>query len=219
MIEAAGHRWFGDEEFSHYWINGFCITFIAERSVCQVEETLRSSATAASLGPDEADQLFAARLIDSAGGSIVLEHGGYAGYMDRVATALSRNTRIGVVVHFSMGSSKFALVENGVVVSVFHIMDPEGRGGTSPDLLLPELTEAGLLGDHSDREPDEEDDEEEPEEGGQTKEQVIWAVSLASRLSGVPLTRWLAEDPRHVVSLRDLHQSSGESTRFINWYH
>jgi hypothetical protein len=208
------HEWFADE-FSHYWVNGFCLTFIAGKPAEVVKDTLDSSVGATLIDAGEADQLFVASLYDAGNGSIMLERGGYAGYTNRIADMLARDTRIAVVVHFLIGSPKFAYVENGALVCGFHIMDPDSRGGSSPDSLLSEMAAAGLFPmDYPDWE---EEEDLEPEEGAGNEDayRVLQAISIAARLTGIPFTSQILESSRHFLSLADFHMSDSTTTRFV----
>jgi hypothetical protein len=138
MINGSDYRWFADE-FYPYWVNGFCLTFIADRSATWVKDALQSAVGVSPMEIGGPDQLFATTVHDAGNGSVMLERGGYAGYTARIATMLSRNTRVAVVIHFIVGSPKFAFVENGTLVCGFNIMDPESRGGGSPGLPVIQL--------------------------------------------------------------------------------
>jgi hypothetical protein len=147
----------------------------------------------------------------------MLERGGHAGYMNRIATLLSQDTRIAIVVYFIIGSPKFAYVDNETLVCGFHIMDPEGRGGSSPDALLPQLIAADLL-PIDDPEWEWEDEELEIEEnaGSEGIDRVLRAISVAAQLVDVPFERQLMEGPRHFMSMADLHLSDSETAaRYI----
>jgi hypothetical protein len=207
-------QWFADK-FGHYWVNGFCLTFIAGKSADLVKDTLRSAVGAPLMDTDEVGQLFVASLYDAGNGSIMLERGGQAGYTDRIAAMLARDTRIAVVVHFPIGSPKFAYVENGTLLCGFHIMDSDSRGGSEPDSLLSDLTTAGLL-------PmrysgwEEEDLESEETAGNEGAYRVLQAISVAARLTGIPFTLQILESTRHLLSLANIHMpDSTMTTRYI----
>lgn len=208
MTEYSDCQWFTDDKFGYYQINGYCLTFIADRTADLVKDILHASVGAVVIGEENSDNLFAARLWDAGNGSVMLEHGGFAAYMHRVATALSRGTRIAVVVDPSFGSSKFAYIENGITICAFDILDPDVRGGSSPDLLLSDLTEAGLLPvDDSEWESEEDESELIEGEGASFEDLVIRTISLASRLTGIPFTRQSEENPRYFISFASLYSS------------
>ncbi|MFF4190998.1 DUF6461 domain-containing protein [Nonomuraea sp. NPDC001831] len=215
-MAGGNYRWFADE-FSHCWIEGFCLTFIADKPADVVKDALVSSPSAQIIDVEDEDQLFIASLYEAGNGSIMLERGGHAGYMKKIAALLSLDTCIAIIVYFIIGSPKFAYVDNGTLVCGFHIMDPEGREGSSPDILLPQLMAANLL--PVDRSAQEwEDEEGEIEEGGESEgiDRVLRTISVAAQLVNVPFERQLLESPRHFMSMADLHISDSEAmSRYI----
>ncbi|GAA3212828.1 DUF6461 domain-containing protein [Nonomuraea helvata] len=208
-MASDNYQWFADE-FSHYWIRGFCLTFVADKPGDAIKDALLSSANAQVIEAEDADQRFIASLHDAGKGSIMLECDGHTGYMKRIATLLSQDTRIAIVVDF-IGSPKFAYVDNGTLVCGFHIMDPAGRGGSAPDALLPQLAAAELLPvDGADWEEDE-DLELEENAGSEGTARVLRAISVAAHLVDVPFGRQLMESPRHFLSMADLHMPDSET--------
>ena len=204
MVSGGDCQWFEDE-FQNYWINGFCLTFIAGKPADLVKDILHFQG-ALNIESEDPQQLFMASLHDVEKGSIILELGGHAGYQKRIADLLSQDTRIVIIAHFIMGSPKFAYVENGILVCGFGITDPDSRGGRSPDFLLPNLTAVGLLPTIDYPEPESEEEEAELDERAAQEEsdQMFQAISIATQLTGVPFTRQLMKNPRHHLLLANL---------------
>lgn len=215
------YQWFADE-FDHYLINGFCLTFIVDKSADQVKDMLRSSTGAPLVDEDQADGLYITSLHDAERGSLMFEFGGHAAYTDSLAVMLARDTRIALVVHFSIGTPKFAHVENGALVCGFPIMDPDFRRGSLPDSLLPELTAAGLFPRNEPYwdEIEGEELEEEEVEGArrglsESIYRILQAISVAARITDIPLTPHVLESPRYYLSLADLHRPDSPTSRPI----
>jgi hypothetical protein len=94
-------------------------------------------------------------------------------------------------------------------------MDPDSRGGSSPDSLLSEMTAAELFPMDYPNWEEEEDLEAEEGAGDEGVHRVLQAISMAARLTGIPFTSQILESSSHFLSLADFHMSGSTTTRYI----
>ncbi|MEU8038116.1 DUF6461 domain-containing protein [Streptosporangium sp. NPDC049078] len=207
-MDSQERQWFTSDEYNDYWVNGFCLTFVAGKPGSHVQEILHTSIGALIESADEGKP-FLATIFDVTGGSIILERGGYAGSMRRVSRALSDDTRLALVVNPFIGHPKFAYLENTDLICAFRLEDPEFRWGSSPDFVLSDLTSAGVL---PVQEPDWESEEDELEleqlDLQNAVNRVLGAISIAERATGLLFGRQLINSTQYFVSFQDIYSST-----------
>ncbi len=120
--------------------------------------------------------------------ALAVEINGFLAIREDLAIQLSAGTRL--VSHLWMEvnfANDFLWVEDGQVRLEFQPLSPAQRWGTTPDALLPEMTEAGFdLGD---------------EDGDGDDKPIAATFALAERLTGVRVTPDLLENARYACGI------------------
>jgi hypothetical protein len=202
-MQIDRHQWFVDE-FDRHWAHGFCLTFISGKTAGRVLEIIHSVAAVPVLSEDS-NRPHVACVSDVPGGSVMLELAGIAGATQRLAAALSEGDRLTVILVPFSGRRWLAHVRGGTTVSVYDIDDPEIRWGSEPDLLVPQLSEAGLLPViELDWETDEEEIEfYESQAVPPGTARVLHSIAVAAEITGVELTLQGVSNPQYFMSFAD----------------
>ncbi|MFI6482127.1 DUF6461 domain-containing protein [Nonomuraea sp. NPDC050663] len=159
---------------------------------------------------EDTGQRFSSTIIDCDQGAIMLELAGLAGWRKDLAEAFSQGTRIAVVTDPFVGSPAFAYVEDGKLLCEFQIRDPYNRLGASPDALMAEMEEAGML--DGEEYYDEDEDADLSVSAETPNLPVLQAIAVASKKIGVPFSREGLLQARHFVSLDETHDIEAAAT-------
>jgi hypothetical protein len=203
--DGGDYSWFAGDDYSALWTVGLCLTFVSGRTPDQIKETLYSSLGAPTARVDNVMQLFTVQIYDTAGGSIMMERGGYAGVMHKVVSELSRGTKLITVLRGFQGDPRFVYAVNGEVVTAFDIHEPDLRTGTSPDILLDELTAAGLLPVNEENAWGNDEDDDEEDYDRDWSGEVMRALSVAVAVTGIRFGEEHLEESPHAISLAHLY--------------
>jgi hypothetical protein len=196
------------DDFDAHWISGFCLTFISGKSAARVQEIVRGVASVPVLSEDP-DGPAVAGVSDVLGGSVMLEPTGIAGAIKRFVGPLSEGGRLAVVQKPFTASRWFGYVQDGTTICSYNIDEPETRLGSDPDLVVPQLTETGLL-PVIDLEWETEEEEDEYYENQALPlaiNRILQAIAIASDLTGVEFPRQNVSNPQYFLSFADMDLS------------
>jgi hypothetical protein len=126
--------------------------------------------------------------------ALAVEINGFLGVREDLAIRLSAGTRLVSALWMEVNfANDFLWVEDGQVRLGFQPLFPAQRWGTTPDALLPDMTEAGFdLSDNDDEVRDDEVGDDRP---------IAATFALAERLTGVRVTPDLLENARYACGI------------------
>ncbi|MGW4666504.1 DUF6461 domain-containing protein [Streptosporangium sandarakinum] len=178
LPEAPNHDWFESGD------GCYCFTFV--RDVAP-EEALRRIGAEPVDDEEEADEIDEG-LVDAypvEGGTLLVEHNGYAGTLDEVQRELSAGTVTAAVFRNVNHDQMFTHWAGGREILNFNPQFPaDSRGGEDPDRHLAEMRALGLVTENG---------EDGPDAG------VHRALALAARLTGMPVTALPSDGVAHGV--------------------
>ncbi|MDP9847450.1 DUF6461 domain-containing protein [Streptosporangium lutulentum] len=169
---AADYVWFNEQYGDTLAVSGFCVTFVKDltpvEALNQIGVVIEEGAD-----PDDIDGFDEYPIVASAaaGGTILVEQGGYSCSLDDVANRLSRGTVTATVFRNVNFDQAFIQSENGSVVLTFDSDMPYDRSCHS-DRMLSHMRDLGM--------PLEESDAPDPN-------YILTAFALAERATGVRL--------------------------------